>query len=387
MKITDIKVHIVGDVDHVDPKREPIESLAIVRVETDVGICGFAESFRVPPGVAIATMNGDQSFFGKVIIGQEIVHPEFIWQKMYDSMMHFNRRGWAIMCLGAIDIAIWDIYGKYLNQPVYKLLGGAHRCYYQTPESSPSIEVTPYCTVISSEWDNKRMIETQIENCLVLKELGYRAIKVEPLMSTSARIIELVTKVREAIGADMMLSVDVGYRFNDVASAFKACQALEELNIYFFETPFPVDSYLPYAELAKKTTIPIAMGEHAVTRFECLHMIEYGGVSVVQPYINTVGGITEAKRIVDNAKDKGASVIPGNWSTQINGCAAVHLAAYSQISPYIEYAPAEIYNAPLRSEIQKLGFPVVDGVIKLPEIPGIGFDVPDELIKEFKLEL
>jgi len=231
------------------------------------------------------------------------------------------------------------------------------------------------------------MIDKQVDNCLKLKSLGYKAMKVEPLMSTPKNIIELVTKARKAIGPDIMLSVDIGYRFNDVSSALKICHAIEELDIYFFETPFPVDFYEPYAELAGKTSIPMAMGEHAVTRSECINMIEYGKVAVVQPYINTVGGLTEAKRVADVAKDKGAMVVPGNWSTQILGCASTHFAAYSQVTPYIECAPAEIYESPVRAKIQSLGFPVIDGVIKLPVAPGIGFEVTDELLEEFKLDL
>jgi L-alanine-DL-glutamate epimerase-like enolase superfamily enzyme len=387
MRITGIKVDIIGDGDHIDPNKGFVEPLAIITLDTDEGIKGFAESFRVPPGVARAVMHGKQSFFGSLIIGEEISHPEIIWQKMYDSIMHLNRRGWAVMCMGAIDIAVWDAYGKLLNQPVYKLLGGAQRCYYQTPESTPVVEITPYCTVVSSEWDNTAMIDKQVDNCLKLKSLGYKAMKVEPLMSTPKNIIELVTKARKAIGPDIMLSVDIGYRFNDVSSALKICHAIEELDIYFFETPFPVDFYEPYAELAGKTKIPMAMGEHAVTKSECINMIDYGKVAVVQPYMNTVGGLTEAKRIADAAKDKGAMVIPGNWSTQILGCASVHFGAYSQVTPYIECAPAEIYESPVREKIQSLGFPVVDGVIKLPETPGIGFDVQDDLLEEFKLDL
>lgn len=387
MKITDIKVNIIGDGKSIDINKGGVEPLAVICVETDEGIKGYAESFRVPPGVARAVMQGDQSFFGEAVIGEEISHPELIWQKLYDRLMHLNRRGWAIMCLGAIDIAIWDIYGKMLDQPVYKLLGGTQRCYYQTPESSGDIEVTPYCTVVSNEWDNKAMIETQVDHCLKLQSMGYKAVKLEPLMSTSRRVIELVTRAREALGPDMVIAVDVGYRFNDVASVLKVCQAIEDLDIYFFETPFPVDFFEPYAKLSQQTSIPIAMGEHAVTLSECLHMITYGNIEVIQPYMNTVGGITESKRIVDHVKGTGSAVVPGNWSTQILGCASVHLAAYSPITPYIEYTPAEIYNSPLRKQIQDMGFPVVDGSIKLPRSAGIGFEVPDELLQEFKLDL
>jgi len=80
-------------------------------------------------------------------------------------------------------------------------------------------------------------------------------------------------------------------------------------------------------------------------------------------------------------------VIPGNWSTQILGCATVQMAAYSAVTPYIEFAPAEIYESPLRKRIQQMGFQVDGGAIQLPTTAGIGFDVSDELIEEFKMEL
>jgi L-alanine-DL-glutamate epimerase-like enolase superfamily enzyme len=387
MKITDIKIDIIGDGVHVNPDRGGVEPLALVRIYTDQGIVGMAESFRVPPGVARAVMHGKDSFYGKVIIGETITHPEVLWQKMYDSILHYNRRGWSLMCLGALDVAIWDIYGKMHNQPVYQLLGGAQRGYFQTPESAAAIEVTPYCTIVSDQWDCEAMIETQISHGLKLQELGYRAFKVEPMMSSIENIIALATRARVALGPDAMLAVDVGYRFNDVSSALKICHALEELDVYFFETPFPVDTFDAYAKLSEKTTIPIAMGEHSVSRWECLNMIDHGKVSIVQPYMNTCGGLTEAKRIVEQAKDRGAMVIPGNWSTQILGAATVHLAAYSPITPYIEFAPAEIFDSSLRQKIQNLSHPVSNGVIQLPEKPGIGIEIPQELIDEYKLDL
>jgi len=163
----------------------------------------------------------------------------------------------------------------------------------------------------------------------------------------------------------------------------RVCRALEELDLQFFETPFPVDSPEPYAKLAAKTLIPLAMGEHGVTRWEFLDMMDRGSVTVVQPYMTTCGGLTEAKRIVELALPRGAQVCPGNWSTQILGAASVHLAAYSPITPFIEFAPAEVYASPLRAELQQAGFPVINGAIALPDRPGIGYDLPDEIIKAF----
>jgi L-alanine-DL-glutamate epimerase-like enolase superfamily enzyme len=113
-------------------------------------------------------------------------------------------------------------------------------------------------------------------------------------------------------------------------------------------------------------------------------MMERGGVQVVQPYMTTCGGLTEAKRIVELARARGALVCPDNWSTQILGAASVHLAAYSPITPFIEMAPAEAYGSPLRTELHRAGFPVVDGAIALPTRPGIGYELPPEIERRFR---
>lgn len=198
-------------------------------------------------------------------------------------------------------------------------------------------------------------------------------------------MVELARRCREAIGDELTLMVDVGYLFNDVPTAVRVCQELEKFNIYFFETPFPVDSPEPYAKLAAKTKIPLAMGEHGVTRWEFLNMLDQGGVTVVQPYMTTCGGLTEARRIVELALPRGAQVCPGNWSTQILGAASVHLAAYSPITPFIEFAPAEVFESPLRRELQDAGFPVKNGAIELPERPGIGYQLPAEIVEAFRI--
>jgi L-alanine-DL-glutamate epimerase-like enolase superfamily enzyme len=114
-------------------------------------------------------------------------------------------------------------------------------------------------------------------------------------------------------------------------------------------------------------------------------MMDRGSVSVVQPYMSTCGGLTEAKRIVELALPRGALVCPGNWSTQILGAASVHLAAYSPITPFIEFAPAEVFESPLRRELQNAGFPVKNGVIALPERSGIGYQLPAEIVEAFQM--
>jgi L-alanine-DL-glutamate epimerase-like enolase superfamily enzyme len=382
MKITQLDVFVVGDGPDVDPDKGGVEPLACVRLHTDHGLTGLAEVFRVPPGVVRVTVEGAGTLFGKLLIGQEVTHPERLWQRMWDALLHTNRRGWEVIILGALDVAIWDVYGQMLGRPVWELLGGAQRGPFQTPVGQQTV-VTPYCTLVSDVWGGEPMFAQQVARAERLAALGYRAFKVEPMMSTPDDVVELARRFRKALGDRPTLMVDVGYLFNDVLTAARVARDLESFDVYFFETPFPVDSMVPYADLAGRTSIPLAAGEHGVTRWEFLDLMDRGHVAVVQPYMTTCGGLTEAKRIVDLARDRGAVVCPGNWSTQILGAATVHLAAYSAITPFIEFAPAEVYDSPLRRELQAAGFPVRDGVISLPARPGIGYEVPGEVIERF----
>lgn len=384
MKISRLEVFVIGDGPEIDPDKGGVEPLACIKIHTDGGLTGLSEVFRVPPGVVQATVGGPETHFGRLLLGQEITHPERIWQHLWDAFIHTNRRGWEIITLGAIDVAVWDIYGQMLNQPVWQLLGGVQRGPFQTPIGQPA-EVTPYCTLVSDVWGGEPMFRQQVARATRLAELGYRAFKVEPMMSTPADVIEIARRFRKELGDQLTLMVDVGYLFNDVPTAVRVCRELEACNVYFFETPFPVDVPETYAKLAAKTSIPLAMGEHAVTRWEFLDMMDRGHVSVMQPYMTTCGGLTEAKRIVELALPRGATVCPGNWSTQILGAASVHLAAYSPITPYIEFAPAEVFDSPLRQELQNAGFPVRNGVISIPDRPGIGYDLPDEIIRKYRM--
>jgi L-alanine-DL-glutamate epimerase-like enolase superfamily enzyme len=179
--------------------------------------------------------------------------------------------------------------------------------------------------------------------------------------------------------------VDVGYLWNDVGIAARVAEKLGDHDVFFLETPFPVDSLEAYSRLSERSPIRIAAGEHTVTRWEFLDLMDRGKVQVVQPYMTTVGGLIEAKRVVELALPRGILVCPGNWSTQVLGAATVHLAAISPITPVIEFAPAQVYWSPLRQAIQDVGLPVVDGAIAFPTAPGIGVDLPRDLIEHFRI--
>jgi L-alanine-DL-glutamate epimerase-like enolase superfamily enzyme len=391
MKITRTEVFALGDPVPSEPVDERIDELAFLRIHTDGGISGLAEIFSVPAGVARAVLDGPDSFFGRWLIGEDPIPPERLRARLYNGMLHGNRRGWAVICIGAVEVALWDITGKALGRPVYELLGGAERSLYQTHSEAQGREVVPYGTVVASDWTSEggwtrdSVIRQELEKAAQLRELGYRAVKIEPMRLPPEAVVELTRRAREELGPECVLCVDVGYLWNDVGVAATVAERLAEYDVFFLETPFPVDAIEAYARLAARSPVRIAAGEHTVTRWEFLDLMDRGGILVAQPYMTTCGGISEARRIVELAQPRGVLVCPGNWGTDVLGAATVHLAAFSPISPIIESAPAQIYWSPLRKAIQEVGLPVVNGAIGLPTAPGIGVDLPDDLIAHFRV--
>lgn len=187
------------------------------------------------------------------------------------------------------------------------------------------------------------------------------------------------------VGDAVQLAVDVGYLWTDIGLAAAVARRLEDLGVAFLETPFSTDALAAYAALADRTTLRLAAGEHGVTRWEFFDLVERGRCQVVQPYATTCGGLTEARRIVEFCEARGVVVVPGNWSTQILGAASVHLAAFSPVTPLIEFTPAEAFASPLRRAIQDLGHPVRDGAIALPSSPGLGIELPADLVRHYRV--
>jgi L-alanine-DL-glutamate epimerase-like enolase superfamily enzyme len=392
MKITQTSVFVLGDPEPPGPVDERIDALAFLRVDTDEGISGLSEIFSVPPGVARAVLDGPNSYFGRQLIGESPITPEQVRTRLYNSMLHGNRRGWAVICMGAVEVALWDIYGKLLEQPVFQLLGGAERARHQLTTEAERREVIPYCTIIAEHWDAEEvwdraaMIAGAVEKLAALHNLGYRAFKIEPLRSSREAIVEVTRRARDVLGPDPLLCVDVGYLWNDVGTALDVAGRLADHDVFFLETPFPVDALDAYRQLAEKTPLRIAAGEHTVTRWDFLLLMDHGGVTVVQPYMTSIGGLSEAKRVIDLAQPRGVLVCPGNWSTGVLSAATFHLAAYSPITPVFEYVAAEVYWSPLRRAIATVGLPVVGGAIALPTAPGIGIDLPQDLIEHFRID-
>jgi L-alanine-DL-glutamate epimerase-like enolase superfamily enzyme len=176
----------------------------------------------------------------------------------------------------------------------------------------------------------------------------------------------------------------VQYAFPDAQTCLEIIREWRELDLFFLETPLPADDLEGYALLAAEQPIPIAAGEWMTTRFELLDLMDRGRIAVVQPDIGRVGGLTEAKRVSDLAGDRGRTVVPHLWKTGISIAAAVHLAAVTPHCPYIEFLPSELSASGLRKELTADEPVLVDGVIPVPDKPGLGVELDREALERFR---
>jgi len=361
----------------------------VVEVHTDEGITGIGESDLNPwIGRACIEAPGTHTMglgLAQMLVGEDPMQPEALWEKLYVGSAMNGRRGAMIHAIGALDMALHDLRGKALGKPCYEMLGGAVKSFI-TPYASLQPEV--------SSFDAYR--ESIIEWALRAKGIGFQAAKIEVtpcgpyahknLRASHQQMTEVIGEVRAAVGPAFTLMVDVQYAFPDADTCLKTIRDWVDFNLFFIETPLPSDDLAGYARLAAEQPIPIAAGEWLATRFEFLDLMDRGKISVVQPDIGRVGGLTEAKRVCQLAEERGLTIVPHLWKSGISIAAAAHLAATTANCAYIEFLPKELCESALRRELVSDELRMVDGVIPLPQRPGLGIELNREVLSRFERE-
>ena len=197
---------------------------------------------------------------------------------------------------------------------------------------------------------------------------------------------EIVRACREAVGPDFAMMVDVQYRLSDVQSCLRTVSKLDDLDLFFLETPLQIDDLDGYAILAREAPMRIAAGEWQNTSFEFIELMDRGLVQVAQPDVGRVGGLTEAMRVCHMAHDRGRLIVPHCWKTGIGIAASAHMAAAVPNCPYIEYLPNELCDSVLRRELVSEPLEMRDGVVQLPEKPGLGIELNMDAIEAYGVE-
>jgi len=345
----------------------------LVRITTDEGLHGLG-SAGVGSGAAAYVL---ENHLKPILLGQNPFDVELLWESMYRSTLNYGRKGLVTEAISAADIALWDILGKATGQPVYNLLGG------RTRDAIPV-----YGSRLYARRDLDRL--AQDADCLVKR--GFRAVKQRfgygprDGLAGMRRNLELVRTVRQAIGPDTELMADA-YMGWDVTYAIRMIRMIEDagINLKWVEEPVIPDDIDGYAEIRGSVSTPISGGEHEFTRYGFRELIAKRAVDILQPDVNRVGGITEARKIWAMAAAAGLPVIP--HAGQMHN---YHLVISHLNSPMAEYFPApdqggildddtlfyELFQGEPRAE---------NGYVRLPEVPGLGLELNQDRVEAWRL--
>ena len=389
MKITRIECHVLLDPGYDVGATSSAQDDLVVEVHTDSGLVGIGET-DVNPWIARACIEAPGTHtmglgLAQMLVGTDPLDIEGAWERLYVGSAMNGRRGALICAMGALDIALHDIRGKAAGQPCHRHLGTTRRT-----------GITPYASLQPDVSNFDAYIESMVEWALRAKALGFTAAKLEitpsgpyahkGLRASRGRMGEVIAAVREAVGDDFVLMVDVQYAFPDADTCLETIRTWEPYELFFVETPLPPDDLEGYARLSREQSIPIAAGEWLTTRFEFLDLMDRGLVSVVQPDIGRVGGLTETLRVCSLAADRGLTVVPHVWKTGISIAAAAHMAAVTPHCAFIEFLPADLCGSSLRKRLTREELRMQDGSIPLPERPGLGVELNRAALDDFRSE-
>ncbi|TME33153.1 MAG: mandelate racemase/muconate lactonizing enzyme family protein [Chloroflexi bacterium] len=372
MKITDVEAIVLRQPALNEGIADGSQDDLVVRVHTDAGLVGIGEVDSAPEVVKAVieapASHAIASGLRHVLIGEDPLEIEQLWDSMYRATIYFGRRGVALHALSGIDIALWDIKGKALGKPVRELLGPVQRT-----------RVRAYASTLmpDTEDDVVRSVSQLIDR------YGFTAVKLGwgPLGQDPDHDVRLAKAARKAAGDNIDVLIDAGLGYGkDANTAIRVARELEQLGIFWLEEPFLPDELDAYAKLADTVDINIAAGEEDTTLAGFRELAERGHVDVLQPDVTRCGGITELLRIAGYAQRHGKACVPHAWKSGIIKAASLHVNAVLSDAWFQEYCVA---NTPLNTGLTRQTFPLRDGFVEVPSTPGLGVDLDPDILERF----
>lgn len=345
----------------------------LVRLSTDEGPCGVG-SAGVGNGAAAYVI---EHHLKPIVVGENPFDVELLWEKMFRGTLNYGRKGLVVEAISAIDIAIWDILGKAANQPVYNLLGGKTRD-----------RIRVYASRLYAHHD----LDLLASQAVAFVQQGFTALKQRFGFGPSdgytgmRRNLQLIRTVRDAVGPAIELMADA-YMGWDVTYAIRMIRMLEDagVDLKWVEEPVIPDDIDGYAQIRRAVHTPISGGEHEFTRYGYRELIRKEAVDILQPDVNRVGGITEARKIWAMAAAYNLPVIP--HAGQLHN---YHLVMAHLNSPMAEYFPAPAEGGAPDDDTLFwelfVGEPRAEGgFVRLPEKPGLGLEFNEEHIRQWRI--
>jgi galactonate dehydratase len=373
------------DVMELKPRIDKNWRPVVCRVNTDEGIYGYGEA-AMAYGVGASAAFGMIRDLSGCIIGMDPLENEVIWDKLYKTTFWGQNGGPVVFSgISAIDIALWDIKGKFFNVPVYRLLGGKRR-----------EKLRAYASQLQFRWgdgvDPAFATEDYAAAARHAVSEGYDAVKIDFFTydrdgrqfssEDTTRLLkpyyldlveERIAGVRKAVGPDVDIIMEC-HSFTDVQSAIQVGRRAEKYNIFCYEEPTTPSPKLTKL-VSENVNIPIASGERIYTRWGYAPYFENGSLAMIQPDLGTSGGITEGKKICDMAYTYDVSVQMHVCASPLSVAAALQLEAV--IPNFCIHEHHVINRASYNRELCIHDYQPVDGHIGVPELPGIGNELSE----------
>ena len=345
--------------------------ICIVKIICDNGIVGWGEAYG-PATVVKESVN----YIKQNIIGMNPLDSDVIWSTLFRRVHDYGRSGVFVSAISAIDIALWDIKGKYHKLPVSTLLGGSYR-----------EKIRPYATGLYFS-DSKTLTDDLCNEAMEYVNEGFKSIKMKVGLNIKSDVNN-VKAVRNTIGPDIELMIDSNHAYS-YDEALKLSKKLEDQDIKWFEEPLSPEFYDQYSDFKSKSLIPVAAGECEYLRYGFQKLLDKNCVDFLQMDICSCGGLTEAKRISALSSTKGVKVIPHTWGSGIAFYTAINFISNLEPIPgrlynedaYIEYDRTE---NKIRENIIKNNIIMKDGYISVNHKPGLGIDVDETYLNEIKI--
>ena len=387
MRITDVECIILDTGrDYPDP-RQAIEAhgvryICLLKISTDTGITGWSDIETQPhvgKAIVAAPSGGQIGFEGlrQALVDEDPLERERLWQKMYRYMAYYGRQGAGMHMISGADIALWDIAGKAIGQPIHKLLGAKYRDKVKA-YASTLFRPTP---------DNmKRAVAGYLAQGFKAIKFGWGAFGNDLDLD-----IRLVKAARQEAGKEIDLMVDGGwygvaytdpFRPRPVKDWIRLVHCLEALDVFWLEDFLHPENFSGYAEVAQVTrTLRIAAGEQLSGYPDFERLAVEGHVHTLQPDLSRCGGLTVGRQVAEMAQRRGIDCVPHAWLTDLLKAASLHLNAYQMNSLYLEYnvSSASVLNQLCREPIK-----MEDGYIHVPTGPGLGVEVDETILSKYQ---
>jgi D-galactarolactone cycloisomerase len=376
MQIIDVRAHVLEA-----PLSQPFSysrawyatrTSLIVEITTDEGLVGWGECYG-PARINAAVVDSMKP----LLVGQDPFRTEWLWHEIYARFRDHGQKGSIIQGLSGIDIALWDVKGKALGEPVHRLMGGPIRT-----------EVSAYATGLY------RRKAGRPEDYLAEEAAGYRA---EGFTAVKLKVgygveedLKMIRAVRDAIGPGIGLMIDANHAYDAIA-AIRLGRLAEPFDIAWFEEPVPPEDIAGHREVRAALSVPVASGECEFTRFGFRELITTRAIDIVQPDTCSAGGISECKKIADMALAYGLRYVPHVWGSGVALAAALQLLAVlpaftppslNPLEPMLEFDRTE---HPIRPALLTIPIEHTRGRVAVPQGPGLGIDINRAALDRFRV--